>query len=76
MIGTITKVHPKKVGRNGDTYQRVEFQTENGWNKTDLVPSYANYSRWLPFLKEGIVLDGLTLKKGFINADSYPKLYE
>jgi hypothetical protein len=72
MIATVIKIHPKKVGRNEDIYQRVEFKTPEGWAKTDLVPSYANYFRWISFLKEGIVLEGLKKKGNFIDADSHP----
>jgi len=74
MRGNITKIHKLKRSRNGNSFVRVTFKLEGGdWAKTDLCPDYRNYQRWVPFLFEGLDLDGLVMKtKNEVDADSYP----
>lgn len=78
MKATLTKIHPLKLSRNGNSFIRVEFQLEDGsWAKTDLCPTYRNYSRWTSILKQGagVSLTNLRLKKkGEVDADSFPSI--
>ncbi len=74
MRGTISKIDPIKYSRNGGSYIRIHFRLDGGaWAKTDIVPGYRNYARWEEFMKVGMDLDGLILKRrGEIDADSFP----
>jgi len=74
MRENITKIHKIKRSRNGNAFIRVTFKLENGsWAKTDLCPDYRNYQRWVPFLIEGLDLNGLVMKSpSEVDADSYP----
>lgn len=73
MKATITKIHPIKKSRNGNSFVRVEFKCEDGsWAKTDLCPTYRNFNRWRPLLQVGSAIKNLVLKAdGEIDADSY-----
>lgn len=79
-IGQITKIDPPKKGSDKKTFIRVYFDVrqEGGgitWARTDLCPTFRNYSRWKPLLKVGNVLSGLDFKGlTTVNADSFPKL--
>lgn len=76
MVGQVHKIHPIKKSRNGNLFIRVEFMLDDGvWAKTDLVPGFANYSKWKPVLKSGVgtVIKNLNYKneaKSEIDADS------
>lgn len=74
MIGIVTKIHEKKVSRNGNDYIRVEFDLDNGqWAKTDLCPDFRNYKNWLPVLVNGVgtkVYDLEMRRINEVNADS------
>lgn len=74
MRGTISKIHPIKRSRNGNSFVRVEFKLEDGrWAKTDLCPDFRNYNRWKDLLRIGQSLIGLNLKQaGEVDADSFP----
>lgn len=78
MKATIKKIHPDKYSRNGNTFTRIEFMTDDGeWFKTDVCPDYRNYRRWEKILEAGIgtYVDGLEVrKKSEVNADSFPKI--
>lgn len=78
MRGTISKIHDKKVGRNGNTFIRVEFQMEDGsWAATDLCPAFRNWQRWEDLLITGNTLDGLELKfPNKVNADCFPMIWK
>lgn len=78
MRGTISKIHPIKRSRNGNSFVRVEFRLENGsWAKTDICPDFRNFSRWKDILKLGIDLTGLVLKNTTeVDADSYPIIFK
>lgn len=77
MKGEIKKIHPYKYSADGEPYYRVEFTLENSsWAKTDLVPSFRNYKQWTPFLRVGVRLKGLELRRPKeINADCIPELF-
>lgn len=79
--GKITKIDPlKQSSHKNQYYQRVYFQMFNSdgttsWNKTDLVPTFVNFSRWKNLLKVGNVLSNLGFRSDMsINADSRPVL--
>lgn len=79
MKGYVTKIDPLKSSFNKhQSYIRVYLQLENGeWAATDVVPTFNNYRRWKPLLKQGNILTGLEFVKGSfnkINADSPVKL--
>ena len=73
MNATISKIHPLKRSRNGNSFIRVEFQMEDGaWATTDLCPSYRNYNRWHSLLQVGRQLTGLSMRgKSKVDADSF-----
>lgn len=76
MKAQVLKIHPIKISRNGNSYQRIEFTMEDGgWGKTDVCPDFLNYNKWKPVIESGIdtKLDGLVWKNEKtkqINADS------
>lgn len=81
MIGQIYKIDQLKTSRNkGEVFYRVYFTMKGAldghkfWAKTDIVPSFRNYSRWKGLLKVGNILSGLNMRKpDEVNADSNPK---
>lgn len=73
MNATISKIHPLKHSRNGNSFIRVEFRMEDGsWAVTDLCPGFRNYSRWHGLLQIGRQLTDLSMKgKSKVDADSF-----
>jgi len=77
MKGEIKKIdHIKKSRNPNEAFVRVYFKLENeGWAKTDLVPTFRNYAKWKPLLKIGNYLSGLKMKDSeTVDADSFPSL--
>lgn len=85
-MARISRIDDMKASRNaGNAFKRVYFQVKDEekstpekkvyfWAKTDLVPTFRNYSRWKDFLRVGNVLANLYLKKdNTIDADSFPR---
>lgn len=84
--GRISQIDEMRSSRNGGIFKRVYFQIKDMekstpenkvyfWAKTDLVPSYRNYSRWEKNLYKGNVLKNLQLKTSdTVDADSFPVL--
>ena len=86
MKAKIIKIDPLKESRNkGNSYRRVYFQvkdfeidrekavvkTVTKWAKTDLVPKFRNYKKWVPVLKVGNILEGIRMKgESTVDADS------
>lgn len=73
MTAEIVKIHEPKQGSGGN-YVRVEFKLEDGsWAKTDLVPAFRNWNRWVKYLSPGIKVTNLRMKNSTtIDADSRP----
>lgn len=67
---------PLRPGRDGVMYRYVFFKTDKDLSiKTTICPSQGNYTRWEPFLEEGVVLENLELLNDtIINGDSWPRL--
>lgn len=88
MTGTIIKIHEPKIGFKGITFIRIEFEMEDkSWAKTDVCPSYRNYSKWKPIIEAGVntKVSGLRFninrktnveKKNEVNADSDVKILQ
>jgi hypothetical protein len=72
MTGRITAIHEVKMG-NGAFFQRVIFDIQGKWAKTDVCPNFSNYKFWDGKLKIGNVLDNLQYRDDqTINADVAP----
>lgn len=82
MVGQIYKIDQLKMSRNkGEVFYRVYFNMKGAmeghkfWAKTDIVPSFRNYTKWRDLLKVGNILSGIQMRRpDEVNADSNPKL--
>jgi len=71
MIAKITKIE-KRSSRYGGYFFYAFFKADSGKTYYScLYPKMRNYVNWKPYLKEGIKLKNLRVKKGrLIDADS------
>lgn len=71
MIAKITKID-KRPSRYGGFFFYVLFKSEKGGSYyTYIYPKMRNYANWKSYMKKGIKLKNLRVKKGrLINADS------
>ena len=73
MKGQILKIDQHESHIEGDFFYYVFFKCEDGKSRRScLSPAFGNFKRWRDLLKVGIVLDGLSVRKNFVNADSFP----
>ena len=75
MKAAITKItkQPSKMN-NSDVYM-VCFKCEDGKSRNAWIDtSYRNWSHWNGLLKVGNDLENLIVRRGGIDADSFPKL--
>lgn len=76
MILEVLKKH-NKTSFHGGSYTRITFKNEKGeWYRTDLVPTYRNYSQWKEVLKLGkgdmIRISDEAIKGELVDADYEP----
>ena len=73
MKGILLKTQESKSKYGGKFYFAF-FKVEGKSYRSCLYPTMRNFTRWSKFIgREGINLEGLTLKGNLIDADSFPK---
>lgn len=73
MMVELIKLLPPQESRNGGTFIRVEFKSQDGkFYKMDLVLGFRNFQRWKKWLKVGNRFGNVFLRdKETIDADSW-----